>query len=145
MEIDQTLDFGSLQGSGDTPLADVDDSLNADYPMDASDDKYRMNLPTLASLQGDYYVGKNVSVNSTFNYAFQFRNNDNKIHEITNFSITPRWDWKWLGVYVPFSYNKYSHVRMGASDFAARARCRGNRTRASGEARQHDRSCGCLV
>ena len=115
MEIDQTLNFGSLQGSGDTPLADVDDSLNADYPMDASDNKYRMNLPTLASLQGDYYVGKNVSVSSTFNYAFQFRNNDNKIHEITNFSVTPRWDWKWLGLYVPLSYNKYSHFRLGAS------------------------------
>lgn len=115
MEIDQTLDFGSLQGSGDTPLADVDDSLNADYPMDASDKKYRMNLPTLASLQGDYYVGKNVSINSTLNYAFQFRNNENKIHEITNFSITPRWDWKWLGFYMPVSYNKYSHMRLGAT------------------------------
>lgn len=115
MEIDQTLDFGTMQTSGDTPLASFNDSLNADYPMDPSDDKYRMNLPTLASLQGDYYVGKNVSVNSTFNYAFQFRNNENKIHEITNFSITPRWDWKWLGFYMPVSYNKYSHVRLGAT------------------------------
>lgn len=115
MEVDQTLDFSSLQGSGDTPLADVDDTLHKKYPMDASDDKYRMNLPTLASLQGDYYVGKNISVNSTFNYAFQFKNNENKIHEITNFSITPRWDWKWLGFYMPVSYNKYSHVRLGAS------------------------------
>lgn len=115
MEIDQTLDFGTLQGSGDTPLADVEDSLNADYPMDPSDDKFRMNLPTLLSLQGDYYAGKNISVNSTFNYAFQFKKNENKIHEITNFSITPRWDWKWLGFYMPVSYNKYSHVRMGAT------------------------------
>ncbi|TAL61934.1 MAG: hypothetical protein EPN85_03695 [Bacteroidetes bacterium] len=115
MEVNQDLDFSSLQGSGETPLADVDDSLHAKYKMDASDDKFRMNLPTLASLQGDYYAGKNISVNSTLNYAFQFRNNANKIHEITAFSITPRWDWKWLGFYMPFSYNKYSHVRMGAS------------------------------
>ena len=83
--------------------------------MDPVDDKFRMNLPTLVSLQGDYYAGKNVYVNSTFNYAFQFKNNEDKIHEVTNFSITPRWDWKWLGAYVPLSYNKYSKVRLGTS------------------------------
>lgn len=115
MEVDQTLDFGSLQGSGSTPLADVDDSLNAKYGMDPSDDKYRMNLPTVASIQGDYYAGRNISINSTFNYAFQFTKNENKIHEVTTLSITPRWDWKWQGFYLPFSYNKYSHLRMGAS------------------------------
>ncbi len=115
MNIDQTLDFGSLQGSGETPLADIDDTLNKKYPMDASDDKYRMNLPTLASLQGDYYVGKNIYINSTINYAFQFKNNSNKIHEISTISLTPRWDWKWLGFYMPISYNKYSHMRLGAS------------------------------
>jgi hypothetical protein len=115
MEINQALDFGSLQGSGNTPLADVDDSINKKYPMDAGDDKYRMNLPTLASLQGDYYAGHNLYINSTFNYAFQFRKNENKIHEITTFSITPRWDWKWLGFYLPLSYNKYSHARVGVS------------------------------
>ncbi len=115
MEIDQTLDFDSFQGSGDTPLADVDKSLNDKYPMDAGDDKFRMNLPTVASIQGDYYAGKNIHINSTFNYAFQFRKNENKIHEVTTFSISPRWDWKWLGFYMPFSYNKYSHTRVGMS------------------------------
>lgn len=115
MEINQDLDFNSLQGSGETPLADVDDSLHAKYPMDAGDDKFRMNLPTVASLQADYYAGKNIYINSTFNYAFQFKNNANKIHETTTFSITPRWDWKWLGLYVPLSYNKYSHARIGLS------------------------------
>jgi len=115
MEVNQDLDFGTLQGSGETPLAQVDDSLNAQYTMDPNDDKFRMNLPTLASLQFDYSVGKNIYINSTFNYAFQFSNNANKIHEITTFSITPRWDWKWLGFYMPLSYNKYSHTRLGVS------------------------------
>src|ERR1051326_3996447 len=81
--------------------------------MDPDDNKFRMALPTLLSAQGDYYAGKNIYVNSTMNYAFQMKNRESKIHEVTNFSITPRWDWKWIGAYVPFSYNKYSHMRAG--------------------------------
>ena len=115
MELNPTLDFGSLQGSGKTPLADVDDSLNIKYPMNMSDNKFRMNLPTLMSLQGDYYAGKNIYINSTVNTAFQFKNDANKIHEVTTLSITPRWDWKWLGLYIPLSYNKFSHFRLGLS------------------------------
>lgn len=109
------LDFNSLQGTGDAPLAQADDTLSVKYPMIQEDNKFKVNLPTVASLQADYYAGKNIYVNSTFNYAFQFKNNEDKIHETTTFSVTPRWDWKWLGLYVPFSYNKYSKFRLGLS------------------------------
>lgn len=114
-ELNGNLDVGSLGTGGTTPLADADDTLSVKFSMVADDDKFKMNLPTVMSLQGDYYAGKNIYVNSTFNYAFQFKNNEDKIHEVTTFSITPRWDWKWLGAYVPFSYNKYSHFRAGLS------------------------------
>ena len=114
-EVQANVDFNTLQSSGTNPLASADDSLKLKFIMVPDDDKFRMTLPTLISAQGDYYAGKNVYVNSTFNYAFQFKNRESKIHEVTTFSITPRWDWKWLGAYVPFSYNKYSHVRAGLS------------------------------
>ena len=107
------LDLNSLQGTGDSPLEGADDTLNVKYQMIPDDDKFRMNLPTVASLQGDYYAGKNVYVNSTINYAFQFKNNEDKIHEVTTFSLTPRWDWKWVGAYLPLSYNKFSKFRLG--------------------------------
>ena len=114
-QLNGNLNFGSLQGSGTTPMANTDSELAKQFNIVADDSKYRMNLPTLMSVQGDYYAGKNVYVNSTFNYAFQFNKRESKIHEVTTFSITPRWDWKWIGAYFPFSYNKYSHVRAGFS------------------------------
>ncbi len=114
-EVKGNMNSNSLQGSGSSPLADADDSLKLKFAMVPDDDKFRMILPTLTSLQGDYYAGKNIYVNSTFNYAFQFKNRESKIHEVTTFSITPRWDWKWIGTYFPVSYNKYSHVRSGFS------------------------------
>lgn len=114
-ELKGDVDFGSLSTGSTTPLAGSDDTLSVKFSMIADDNKFKMNLPTVMSLQGDYYAGKNIYVNSTLNYAFQFKNNEDKIHEVTTFSITPRWDWKWLGAYIPFSYNKYSHVRTGLS------------------------------
>ncbi len=112
-ELNVPLDLNSLSSSSTNPLTGADDSLSLQYTMVPGDNKFKMNLPTLVSLQGDYYAGKNIYVNSTFNYAFQFKNNEDKIHEVTTLSVTPRWDWKWLGVYVPFSFNKYSHFRLG--------------------------------
>ncbi|MFH1004307.1 MAG: DUF5723 family protein [Bacteroidota bacterium] len=109
------LNFNSLQGSGEQPLQATDDTLKKKFSMHSNDDKFRMNLPTTISLQGDYNFGKNVYVNSTMNYAFQFKNNEDKIHEVTTFSITPRWDWKWIGAYLPFSINKFSSFRTGLS------------------------------
>ncbi len=112
-QLQSNMNFNSLQSSGTTPLGGADDSLKLRFKMDPNDTKFRMTLPTLMSVQGDYYAGKNIYVNSTFNYAFQMQNFESKIHEVTTFSITPRRDWKWIGTYVPFSYNKYSHVRAG--------------------------------
>lgn len=101
----------SLSASGTNPAAALDKVFGANE----GNKKFRMNLPTLVSIQGDYYAGRNIYVNSTMNYAFQFRNNEDKIHEVTTLSITPRWDWKWIGAYAPVSYNKYSHIRAGFS------------------------------
>ena len=39
--------------------------------------------------------------------------NPNKVHEITLISITPRWDHRWFGVFVPVSYNAYKNFNVG--------------------------------
>jgi len=114
-EFQNIIDLNSFQTSGATPLASADDTIRKKFSIITDDDKFRMNLPTVASVQGDYYAGKNVYINSTISYAFQFKNNENKIHEVTTLSITPRWDWNWLGLYVPVSYNKYSKAQLGTS------------------------------
>lgn len=111
----ENLDLKSFETKGGSPLASIDETLRRTFQMNGNDTKFSMNLPTVLSLQGDAYLGKNIYVNSTINYAFQLKNNANKIHEVTVLSITPRWDWKWLGFYLPVSYNKYSKFRLGLS------------------------------
>lgn len=114
-EFQNIINLKSFQTSGATPLANADDTIQKKFPMISDDDKFKMNLPTVASIQGDYYAGKNIYINSTINYGLQYKNNENKIHEVTTLSITPRWDWDWLGLYIPVSYNKYSHARLGVT------------------------------
>jgi hypothetical protein len=39
--------------------------------------------------------------------------NDNQVHYPSSVSLTPRYDWKWIGVYIPMSYNEYGNFGAG--------------------------------
>lgn len=100
--------------TGYLPIQSWDDTLKNRFVMDTVADKYfYMNIPTAISLQVDYNIWKDFYVNFTAYFAFQFRSNPNKVHEISTYYLCPRWDHKWFGVYVPFSVNAYRNFRTG--------------------------------
>ncbi len=68
---------------------------------------YKVHLPTKLCFQFDYNIWKDVYVNLTPTFAFQFKNAESKVHDWTNISLTPRWDQRWFGVSVPISYNTF--------------------------------------
>ena len=76
---------------------------------------YRMNLPTAISVQIDYLIWKDFYINLTPYIAFQFKANDTKVHDISSIALTPRWDHKWFGVFVPVQYNFLDGFRLGAA------------------------------
>jgi outer membrane protein OmpA-like peptidoglycan-associated protein len=76
---------------------------------------YRMNLPTAFSMQIDYNIWKDFYVNLTPFIAMQFKNNDTKVHDISSVALTPRWDHKWFGVFVPVQYSFLNGFRTGAA------------------------------
>jgi outer membrane protein OmpA-like peptidoglycan-associated protein len=96
------------------PVRALDDTLRNRFGTDATKDSYRMNLPTAMSFQIDYNIWKDFYVNFTPFIAVQWKKNPNKVHELTTFSLTPRWDHKWFGVWVPMSYNQYRQFQVGA-------------------------------
>jgi outer membrane protein OmpA-like peptidoglycan-associated protein len=95
------------------PVGSFDDTLANRFEMNRSDGSYYMNTPTTIVANLDYNIFKDFFVNGMVFYAFPFTNNPHKVHDITTFSITPRWDWKYFGVYVPFSYNSYKNFNTG--------------------------------
>ncbi len=72
-----------------------------------------MNLPTVLSAQIDYNIWKDFYVNLTPRYAFQFKNQPAKVHEMSIISLIPRWDHRHFGVYVPVSYDQMGMLRVG--------------------------------
>lgn len=103
------LKFDSL------PIKSFDDTIINRFTTQVLDNEkfFRMNLPTAISAQVDYNIWKDVYVNFTGFMAVQRVKNVDKVHEMTTFSLSPRWDSKWFGIFVPFSYNQHQNFQVG--------------------------------
>jgi hypothetical protein len=107
--------FWNLKPINPTSVKEFDDTLKSRFTSTGTKSTYRMNLPTAISAQIDYQIWKDIYVNLTPFIAFQFKKNDTKVHDISSITLTPRWDWKWFGVFVPVQYNFLDGFRAGAA------------------------------
>ena len=73
-----------------------------------------MRLPFALNLQYDYMVRENLYVNATAYTGIYLRNTDGrKVHELTRLSVTPRWEKRWYGVWVPVSFSRLGNLTVG--------------------------------
>src|SRR6185437_215294 len=72
-------------------------------------------LPTTFSVQVDYNIYKDLYVNFTSYTAPHWLNVESQVHTLSYYSITPRWDSKWFGVFIPMGINGYGQATMGAT------------------------------
>jgi hypothetical protein len=73
-----------------------------------------MRLPLAMHLQYDYFVGKFFYINATAFEGIYLRNNDGKkVHELTRFSVTARWDKRWYGFWMPVSFSRFGNLNVG--------------------------------
>lgn len=96
-----------------SPVGNLDSVIASTFDVTESVGAFKMNLPTAFSLQADYHIRNYFYLNFTAFFALQFPNNIDKVHDITTFSLTPRWDHKWFGVFMPISYNALRNASMG--------------------------------
>ncbi|MFN3341326.1 MAG: DUF5723 family protein [Flavobacteriales bacterium] len=107
-------DLSALKFDTLRPIQSFDDTLiNRFGTASGAKDYFSMNLPTAISMQVDYNIWKDFYINHTTYLAFQFKNNENKVHDISTFSLTPRYDSKWFGLFVPVSYNLMGNFAVG--------------------------------
>lgn len=93
-----------------------DSTLNSLFTLSQDDGDYTLWLPTAISFQVDYNIWKGLYVNFTpFISLTPGINNRNKNRVWNNYSLTPRYEWKWFGVYLPNSYNTLSGYNSGIS------------------------------
>lgn len=82
----------------------------------ASDNEstFNMNLPTVISTQVDLRVVEGLYLNFTSYWALNQGSKDvNKMHALTTYSLTPRYDVNWFGIAIPFQYNQYNQFNIG--------------------------------
>ena len=104
------LDIATLDPSD---IDSFDDTIRSKFKEVPSPSTFKMNLPTTISAQIDYNIYKDFYVNFTPYYIFQFRKKATRVHDITTFSIAPRWDHKWFGVFLPVSYDAMRNSKIG--------------------------------
>lgn len=107
-------DIHNIKASG---VSGFDTLLATKYPnkfLVNNNSSFTMNLPTVLTAQIDYNIWKDFYVNLTPRYAFQFKKKEAKVHEMSIISLTPRWDHRHFGVFVPVSYDQMGMLRIGA-------------------------------
>lgn len=114
-------------------LETFDQLITDTYGQDVNDDgEFLMQLPTTMVLNADYNIWKGFYVSLTPYIALQRRNNANKIANHSVIMLSPRFEHKWVGVGLPYTYNTFGsgthqlgfYLRMGplyigSSDFLA--------------------------
>lgn len=106
-------------------LTDVDlnefNSVLQQYPQyfipaaQNTDTRYKTKMPTTLQLDADYYVGKGFYVNGALQLPFNKKTQFDIIRSYTNFMITPRYEGRSFGFYLPLSFHELSGFNAGAS------------------------------
>lgn len=94
-------------------IENFDDTIQSRFRTIPSSETFKMNLPTTLSAQVDFNIHKDFYLNFTPYYVFQFKKQATRVHDISTFSLTPRWDHKWFGVFVPISYDAMRNTKIG--------------------------------
>lgn len=89
------------------PVFDFDRILDSLTDQGEIKGSYKVKMPTKLSFQIDYNIWKDIYINLTPTFAFQFKNAEAKVHDWTIISLTPRWENRWFGLSVPISYNTF--------------------------------------
>ena len=86
---------------------------NQDWSRTDDDETYFMATPTAISLQFDYHIWKYFYINATGIISVQNIKNAHRARVANQVSVTPSFDYTWLGIGLPMSYNKYSGFKAG--------------------------------
>ncbi len=103
----------SATGTTYPPITNWDDTLRKRFGFQKDKEtSFTMHLPTVLSAQFDYNIWKDLYLNLNIYYAIQY-NAITRVHDITTYSLVPRYDWKWFGIFFPFSYDAYKNTKLG--------------------------------
>jgi outer membrane protein OmpA-like peptidoglycan-associated protein len=87
-------------------------SMPANFKADAAGE-FKIWLPTRFNLFLDWEIYKGLGLNLNSTISPVLAKDFNQVHYPTSVTLTPRYDWKWFGAYIPLSYNEYGNFGAG--------------------------------
>ncbi len=103
-----------ISGNG-TPVANIDDTLHRRFTQRDGKDYFNMSLPTAFSLQLDYPFYNGFAVSLITHNSPSFLKYEHKLVALDYYQLSPRWECKWIGAYIPFTYNEYREFNAGVA------------------------------
>ena len=106
--------FNNISGfrSFDSTVLYLESQGDIDYSSETSGDFY-MNLPTSINMAVDYHIWNDFYIDARMLIGFQRNKDASKVRVPSNFSITPRYDYKYFGISAPLSYSGFYGFRAG--------------------------------
>jgi len=93
-------------------LSGYEDAINSEFSSSNEKKNMIIGLPTSFSTQMDYNIYKGIYINATYFNSIK-KNGVVQINYNSRFTITPRWDWKWMGAYLPYSITSEGNKHLG--------------------------------
>ena len=93
---------------------ELNDSLATILTVDPNTGKFTFGLPTRLNLNADYHIRKGyyMNFNATVSLA-ALKFSDYKVHKITYFTLTPRWENDFSSAFAPIYLNTKGQVNVG--------------------------------
>ena len=88
-------------------------SFDSFYTITSTKNKVNVSLPTALRTNIDWNMSNKLFLNINSELSLVKNTNPNSNYIANNVSVTPRFESKWLSVYLPFSYVKYSGLQSG--------------------------------
>jgi hypothetical protein len=98
-------------------VAGINSALQSSFVMNGTDANMTMVMPAHINIFGDVRFNHNLGLHTGFTMAFNNgKSTAFKNHYMYQLTITPRWEIKWFGVYVPIWVSQYLNApNMGIS------------------------------
>jgi outer membrane protein OmpA-like peptidoglycan-associated protein len=75
---------------------------------------YQQSLPMTINLTADYNIWKGLYVNAAASVSPLKELDEAKTHDISHYSLTARYEFKWLSLWVPATYDALGNMHVGA-------------------------------
>lgn len=108
----QNYDFKSVHAH---TISEVDSAIATQVNLKNGPRKYTVELPHALSAQIDLRLIKGFYLNLLGYFPINNSGTASSIKATRVFAITPRWENRWFGIYIPLSFNQFHDTNLGAA------------------------------